>query len=65
MRKVIDLLVRPLGYEIRFLGNTACAYKPALDPASSRHQADFDDIATDQPDLIRSLALGSLRRTAK
>ena len=64
MRKVIDL-VRPLGYEIRFLGNTACAYKPALDPASSRHQADFDDIATDQPDLIRSLALGSLRRTAK
>ena len=62
VRKVIDLLVRPLGYEIRFLGNTACAYKPGPDPASSRHQADFDDIATDQRDLVRSLALGSLRR---
>jgi predicted O-methyltransferase YrrM len=62
VRKVIDLLVRPLGYEIRFLGNTACAYKPGSAAASSRHQGDFDDIATGQPDLVRSLALGSLRR---
>jgi predicted O-methyltransferase YrrM len=65
VRKVIDLLVRPLGYEILFLGNTACAYKRGLDPAGNRHEADFDDIAADQPELVRSLALGSLRRAAE
>lgn len=64
VRKVIDLLVRPLGYEIRFLGNIACAYKPGPDEASSRHQTDFDDIATDQSDLVHALALGSLRLPA-
>lgn len=64
VRKIIDLLVRPLGYQLRFLGNTACAYKPGPDPARSRHQTDFDEIATDQPDLVRSLTLGSLRRVA-
>jgi predicted O-methyltransferase YrrM len=64
VRKVIDLLVRPLGYEIRFLGNTACAYKAGLDPATSRHRNDFDDIATAKPELVRRLALGSLRRAA-
>jgi predicted O-methyltransferase YrrM len=61
VRKVIDLLVRPLGYEIRFLGNTACAYKAAADPAASRHRCDFEDLADAQPELVRHLALGSLR----
>jgi predicted O-methyltransferase YrrM len=64
VRKVIDLLVRPRGYEIRFLGNTACAYKPAPDAASARHRQDFDDIATAQPELVRRLALGPVRRAA-
>jgi predicted O-methyltransferase YrrM len=62
VRKVIDLLVRPLGYEIRFLGNTACAYKPGFDPATSRHRDDFNQIAAAQPELVRRLALGSVRR---
>lgn len=65
IHKVIDLLVRPLGYEIRFLGNTACAYKAGAEPGTIRHRADFDDIAAAQPELIRSLALGSLRRPAE
>jgi predicted O-methyltransferase YrrM len=60
VRKIIDLLARPLGYEVRFLGNTACAYKRALDPANSHHGDDFDRIATVRPELIRALALGSV-----
>jgi predicted O-methyltransferase YrrM len=62
VRKVIDLLVRPLGYEIRFLGNTACAYKAGREPGINRHRDDFDDIAAAQPELVRRLALGSVRR---
>lgn len=65
VRRVIDLLVRPLGYEVRFLGNTACAYKAGADPETSRHQGDFDDIAAAEPELVRRLALGSLRRAGE
>jgi predicted O-methyltransferase YrrM len=65
VRKVIDLLVRPLGYEIRFLGNTACAYKPGLDFGANHHRGDFDDIAAAQPELVRRLALGSIRRAGE
>jgi predicted O-methyltransferase YrrM len=63
VRKVIELLVRPLGYETRFLGNLGCAYKPGREPTVSGHRDDFDDIAAAQPELVRRLALGSVRRT--
>jgi predicted O-methyltransferase YrrM len=62
VRKIIDLLVRPLGYEVRFLGNSACAYKAGGEPGVRRHHDDFDQIAAAQPELVRRLALGSVRR---
>ena len=62
VRKIIDLLVRPLGYRVQFVGNIACAYKPGRGDGPSAHDGDFKAIASSQREGVRCLAFGSLRR---
>jgi hypothetical protein len=61
IRKVVDLLARPAGYEVRLLGNVALAFKPGEDGAEE-HRGDFDQLVASGHAFIRELAIGMRRR---
>jgi hypothetical protein len=60
VHKVVDLLVRPAGYEVRVLGNLALAYKPDPD-GEGAHRGDFDAVAGSNASLLSELAFGVVR----
>jgi predicted O-methyltransferase YrrM len=60
VHKIVDLLVRPRGYEVRLLGNVALAYKP--DPGGDEvHRGDFDELARSNASLMSELAFDIVR----
>lgn len=55
VRKIVDLLVRPLGYAVRIVGSYAIAYKP--DPTGTEaHRRDLEEILETRPELVRAVA---------
>lgn len=56
IRKVVDLLVRPAGYEVRIVGNVALAYKPGPDGGGG-HRDDFDLLVDRDDRLVWELAV--------
>jgi predicted O-methyltransferase YrrM len=62
VRKVVEVLARPLGYQVRMFGNYAFAYKP--DRLSQCHLHDLDALFASDQTLLRDIAFGPLRRVA-
>lgn len=62
LRKVVELLVRPSGYQLRIFGNYAFAYKPH--PQRTAHSFDLDEVLQADPHLQHALAFAPLRRSA-
>lgn len=62
VRKVVDVLARPLGYDVRMFGNYAFAYK--RDRSCQRHLHDLDALFAADEALLHDVAFGPLRRAA-
>lgn len=53
--KIVDLLVRPAGYDVRLVGNVAVAFKPGAE-GHELHRGDFDRLVLSSDGFISELA---------